>query len=186
MGLLGQQGFFLLWWIGIVSVLVEPVPEYLYRLFGQVPSPLPLPWHSSIWREVKRHIQTVLILRLASWHRQNTCVHKRPELKLKNFDIVYSAHAYVYTESTRESVKSDWCMSDAFVTSKKCLREWVSWESVCTHVCEGGQKTPSETSTPPTPAEDPPPPPILHTLAFHPKCQPLNATQQRLAVCMHV
>lgn len=48
----------------------------------------------------------------------------------------------------RKSVKSDWCMSNVFVTSNKCFREWVSWESVCTHVCEGGQKTPSETSTP--------------------------------------
>lgn len=181
MGLLGQQGFFLLWWISIVAVLVEPVPEYLYWLFGQVSSPLPLPWHSSIWREVKRHIQTVLVLRLASGHRQHTCRHTRREtLPLKNYEV-YNNYTTFYTKRLW-SMKSSWCMSNVFLTISVFQGMGIS---VYPCVWRRTKDTQSNIN-PPTPAEDPPPPPILHTLSLPPKCQLRNASQQRLAVCMHV
>lgn len=118
MGLLGQQGLFLLWWISIVTVLVEPVPEYLYWLFGQVSSPLPLSWHSSVRRKVKRHIQTVLVLRLASGHCQHTCRHTGNTANTINYKVY---NIILFYTKRLWSMKSSWCMSNVFLTVNKCV-----------------------------------------------------------------
>lgn len=41
--LLGQEGLLLFRRVGVVAVLVQPVPEDLDRLLRQIPPPLPLP-----------------------------------------------------------------------------------------------------------------------------------------------
>lgn len=41
--LLGQEGLLLFRRVGVVAVLVQPVPEDLHRLLRQIPPPLPLP-----------------------------------------------------------------------------------------------------------------------------------------------
>lgn len=67
-----------------------------------------------------------------------------------NFTTLFLLYVHTKALRTRKSMKLGLCISNVFVKVRErvCFRERVSWESVCTHVCEGGQKTPSQTSTP--------------------------------------
>lgn len=164
MGLLGQQGFFLLWWISIVAVLVEPVPEYLYWLFGQVSSPLPLPWPSSIWREVKRHIQTVLVVRLATGHRQHSCRHTRQEihhLKMIKFTTLFFLS--IQKKRLREPGKV-WSEIDVWAMCFYQSISVIQGIGISVYPCVWRKTKDTQSNiNPPTPAKDSPPPPILHT-----------------------
>lgn len=72
LGLLGQKGFLLFRGVGVVTVLIQPVPEDLNGLLGQISPPFSLPTAPRAGRQIQRGVHTVLIVSLAARQHHQT------------------------------------------------------------------------------------------------------------------
>lgn len=59
--------------VSVVAVLVQPVPQDLDRLLGQIPPPLPLPVTPAAGRQVERGVHAVLVVRFTPRQHHQTC-----------------------------------------------------------------------------------------------------------------
>lgn len=88
LSLLGQEGFLLLGWVSVVTVLVQPVPEDLNRLLGQIPSPLPLPVAPGAGRQIQGGVHAVFIVRLAARQHHQTFFRLHLRAKMSHLFLV--------------------------------------------------------------------------------------------------
>lgn len=73
LSLLGKESFLLFRRVGVVAVLVQPVPQDLNRLLRQVPAPLPFPVAPGAGRQVQRGIHAFLLIRFTPGQHHQTC-----------------------------------------------------------------------------------------------------------------
>lgn len=73
LSLLGQESLLLFRRVGVVAVLIQPVPEDLHRLLRQVAPPLPLPVAPAAGRQIQGCVHAVLVFCLAPRQHHQTC-----------------------------------------------------------------------------------------------------------------